>query len=471
MLMCVLFSNMKRASIFLSTALMLSCSTSQPLLHEEIVQKALPGVLIPPKFVGDDSGFVPQTPTDWLEQLQDPELKTLIDEALGSSPDMRAFAARIEQSEAMVQAINSSFYPSVGATVKEGAKLGLGGSGTSGFYVGAGWEVDLWGRVRAQNESARKSAQAIVFEQESAQLSLIANLTKTLWTARSLSMQLLIAQDIAQSSVALLQYIKHRQKIGIASRNEVQMALANLAVAQEAVENARSSYQKTLMALDMLVGRYPVGTALKSQALPGIPKAYAKGLPSELLERRPDILAAALRLDAARLNIDEAKTARLPKISLSAGFGLIKSSVFVLSTSAANPSLGIGLDVPLFTAGALDQKVKMREAEMDLAYANYAKIGLTAFNEVETALLLEKNWRVRSAELEKAYAIQVLQLSSLEKEQKIGRIDGRAVEQQKAIVLGALSKLEQSKLEILVQRINVYLALGGPVQLIEKEKK
>ena len=127
--------------------------------------------------------------------------------------------------------------------------------------------------------------------------------------------------------------------------------------------------------------------------------------------------------------------------------------------------------MPLFTAGALDQKVKMREAEMDLAYANYAKIGLTAFNEVETALLLEKNWRVRSAELEKAYAIQVLQLSSLEKEQKIGRIDGRAVEQQKAIVLGALSKLEQSKLEILVQRINVYLALGGPVQLIEKEKK
>jgi outer membrane protein TolC len=249
------------------------------------------------------------------------------------------------------------------------------------------------------------------------------------------------------------------------------MAQANLALAQEAVENARTSYQKTLMALDMLVGRYPVGTALKSQALPGIPNAYAKGLPSELLERRPDILAAALRLDAARLNIDEAKTARLPKISLSAGFGLIKSSVFVLSTSAANPSLGIGLDVPLFTAGALDQKVKMREAEMDLAYANYAKIGLAAFNEVETALLLEKNWRVRSAELEKAYAIQVLQLSSLEKEQKIGRIDGRAIEQQKATVLGALSKLEQSKLEILVQRINVYLALGGPVQLIEKEKK
>ena len=127
--------------------------------------------------------------------------------------------------------------------------------------------------------------------------------------------------------------------------------------------------------------------------------------------------------------------------------------------------------MPLFTAGALDQKVKMREAEMDLAYANYAKIGLTAFNEVETALLLEKNWRVRSAELEKAYAIQVLQLSSLEKEQKIGRIDGRAVEQQKATVLGALSKLEQSKLEILLQRINVYLALGGPVQLIEREKK
>ncbi len=117
MLMRVLFSNMKRAGIFLSTALLLSCSTSQPMLHEEIVQKALPGVLIPSKFVGDDSGFVPQTPTDWLEQLQDPELKTLIDEALGSSPDMRAFAARIEQSEAMVQAINSSFYPSVGATV------------------------------------------------------------------------------------------------------------------------------------------------------------------------------------------------------------------------------------------------------------------------------------------------------------------------------------------------------------------
>jgi outer membrane protein TolC len=180
------------------------------------------------------------------------------------------------------------------------------------------------------------------------------------------------------------------------------------------------------------------------------------------LERRPDIVAAAARVDAARFNVKEAEATRLPKISLTAGFGRISSEVFVLKTDSSNPSAGVGVSLPIFTGGALEARVESRQAELDQAFANYAKVGLNAFREVESALSGEQSWRARYAELNQIYQLQKNIQKSTDAEFDIGRIDQRQVLQQKIRTNTAQSNDRQGQLEVLMQRINLYLSLGGP---------
>ena len=210
------------------------------------------------------------------------------------------------------------------------------------------------------------------------------------------------------------------------------------------------------------MGRYPIGTPLKNQSLPKAPSVITAGVPSDLLERRPDIVAATARVDAARFNVKEAEATRLPKLSLTAGFGRISSEVFVLKTDSSNPSAGVGVTLPIFTGGSLEARVESRQAELEQAFAVYAKVGLNAFREVESALSGEQSWRARYAELNQIYQSQQNIQKSTDAEFVIGRIDQRQVLQQKIRTNTAQSNEQQGQLEVLMQRINLYLSLGGP---------
>jgi NodT family efflux transporter outer membrane factor (OMF) lipoprotein len=362
----------------------------------------------------------------------------------------------------MMKAVGGSFYPNLGVQAKTGSKMGLDGTGTSGYYVGANWEIDLWGRVRASYANAEQNARAIAADQESAKLSFMANLAKTLWSARVLHLQAQVAQESAQHQEKILEHVKHREKIGASSKQDILSAEINLAQAKELAFNLKNASQQNLKTLDVLVGRYPIGTPLKNQSLPKSPAAINAGVPSDLLERRPDIVAAAARVDAARFNVKEAEATRLPKISLTAGFGRISSEVFVLKTDSSNPSAGIGVTLPIFTGGALEARVESRQAELEQAFAAYAKVGLNAFREVESALSGEESWRARYAELNQVYQLQQNIQKSTDAEFVIGRIDQRQVLQQKIRANTARSNEQQGQLEVLMQRINLFLSLGGP---------
>jgi outer membrane protein TolC len=217
-----------------------------------------------------------------------------------------------------------------------------------------------------------------------------------------------------------------------------------------------------LRALELLAGRYPAAALAAAETLPALPAAVPTGIPSELLERRPDIVAAERRVAAAFDRVEEAQAARLPRLSLSAGIASIFSSLFVLQ-DRDNPSGSFGANIfaPLFTGGALEGQVEVRTAEQKRAVADYAAIGLKAFNEVESALANEAALSDRYAALARLVAENERALKYSEIQYRVGKTDQSAVFNAQLRLYGSRAQLVRMQAERLAQRVALHLALGG----------
>jgi multidrug efflux system outer membrane protein len=200
--------------------------------------------------------------------------------------------------------------------------------------------------------------------------------------------------------------------------------------------------------------------------LPASPGEIPTGLPSTLLERRPDVIAAERRVAVAFNRIGEAKAARLPAIALTTGVSAISSDLFVLQDHD-NPvwSVGANLLAPLFRGGALRTQVEIRTAEQKQAIAEYASIGLRAFGEVESALSAEIAAREREQILSQTFADSQQALTLVQTQFRVGSTDLRFVEQRQLALNATRSSLIRVQTEQRVQRVNLHLALGGSFEL------
>jgi len=450
------------AFVVISAALLNACTISKVQNNKELTEKALPTFAIPNQFVVISNVSGPQVDDGWLKQFNDPELNELVAEALKNNPDIQIIAARRSQSTALIEAAGGAQYPGVNAIGNTGGKVGSSGTGITGYYIGANWELDLWGRVRTSVAGAEQNAKAINADQDAARLSLIATLTKSVWLARNLQEQAQLANDNALAAGKYAELIQIRERIGASSLTEVSMANASAAQSKEAALNAEQTRDQALRAVEILLGRYPKAQALKTTKLPTMPEPVGPGLPADLLERRPDLIAAEARVNSAFYLADEKRLARLPKISLTAGFGYINSQIFTL-LNGANTSFGVGANamIPLFQGGAIEAQIAYQNAEAKAALANYGKAVLTAFNDVENALSGEAIWRERSKQLEIQLNEQKRIMQNTQAELQIGRIDLRQVQQQTIRTNTSEMNWRQGRLDALTQRVNLYLALGG----------
>jgi len=196
--------------------------------------------------------------------------------------------------------------------------------------------------------------------------------------------------------------------------------------------------------------------------LPTLPPTTPTGVPSELLERRPDIVAAERRFEAAFARVGEARAARLPRISLSAALSSLTSSTFVLQNSG-DVSLGLGatLFFPIFNGGQLEAQVELRTAEQKQAAAAYAQTALKAFNEVESALANEVSLLSREDVLRQGLTESTRALELEQVRYKVGSRDLRSVTQQQLEAYSASVSLLRVQTEQRVQRVQLHLALGG----------
>ena len=197
-----------------------------------------------------------------------------------------------------------------------------------------------------------------------------------------------------------------------------------------------------------------------------MPPPVPVGMPSQLLERRPDVIAAERRVAAAFDRVGEARAAQLPRISLTAGGSSVSSDLIVLKDTS-NPiwSFGGNLIAPLYQGGALRAQVEIRSAEQKQAVAEYARAGQRAFGEVENALAAENALRDREAILEATVRDSERALELAQIQYRVGSVDLRAVEQNQLALYSARISLLRVQTERLAQRVNLHLALGGGFDL------
>ena len=399
---------------------------------------------------------------DWLAAFDDPQLAALVEEALAHNPDLRAAAFQVERAATYVRIAGGSVYPAVSFLGRTSTSDGSGAEPLNAAILSASWELDLWGRVRYERRAAEEAFAAAEADYRYARQSLAALVVRSWLMACEAALQAALAADSLAGAEKLLSLSMDRQRVGIGSEADVALARASRDDFRDALRRLEYGKEQSLRALEVLLGRYPAADLEAAGRLPGLVAEAPAGVPAELLERRPDLVAAERRVAAAFSRTGEAQAARLPRISLSASGSYLDSDILVLQ-ERDNPvwGLGLGLVLPIYAGGALAAQVELRTAEQQAAVAQYASSGLKAFGEVENALAGEAAATDRVAILES----QVLDRSrALELEQvryRVGSTDLRSVTQQQLALYGSRSALLRMQSERLSQRVALYLALGG----------
>jgi outer membrane protein, multidrug efflux system len=437
------------------------CALAPPPDATQIREQSLPNTQMPGEWTGGPTAPV-AVPNGWLTQFQDAQLEKLVAEAMAYNADLQIAAARMEAAEANARAAGAALFPQVNFGAHGGGKLGGDGSGVQGIGLFASWELDLWGRVRAQRAAATAQYESVALDTRYARESIAALVAKSWFLAREAAVQRALAGEMVSSSQALVDLSRDRVRVGRADELEVNQAEASALSYRDVQLQADIARQNALRAIELLAGRYPSGSVEPGLSLPALPGPVPGGLPSELLERRPDVRAAERRVAAAFYRTEQAKAARLPTISLTMGVSSITSELFVMK-ERDNPVWGFGGTIlaPIFNAGALQAQVDARSADQKAAVADYGRIGARAFGEVEGALSQSFNLDSRADVLARAVRANENAVGYARTRYEVGSGDLRGVQQQQLALHAARSTLARVQGERLIQRVNLHLALGG----------
>ena len=437
------------------------CALQSPPTPQDIQAQSMQNVRLPGKWASP--GGVDAAVADaWLTAYNDPQLDTLVREALVYNADLQVAAGRIEQAAAYAKLAGATLYPAVDLLAHGGGKMGGDSSGVSGIGLFANWELDIWGRVRSQSAAASAQYQSVQADAEYARQSIAAMVAKSWFLASEARMQRATADDVVRASEQYLGLARDRQRIGSGDEYDVVTAQASLDTYRDAARQLALAQQQAVRAIETLVGRYPAAALDVPATLAATPPAVPVGLPSELLERRPDVIAAERRVAAAFNRVGEANAARLPKIALTASVSSISSDVFVLKDQDYPVfSLGANLAAPIFHGWALQANVEIRTAEQKIAIADYGRVASRAFSEVESALSATFAADEREAILGRAVASNARAVDLAQTRLRVGSGDLRAVLQQNVALYAAKTSLVKVQAERLVQRVNLNLALGG----------
>lgn len=402
---------------------------------------------------------------NWLASFQDNQLNALVAEAMTNNPDLRVASTRVEQAWHYVRLAKTALRPTVNLFGTGGLNMGGGdiSSALQGVSLGASWEPDLWGRMRYGRNAVQATHASAQADYEFSRQSLAATIARSWFTASETWLQLRIAEDMVLAARQLLTLAETRRQIGPGSEQEIALARAALATYQDTARQVRFAHEQTLRALELLLGRYPAAELEARRDLAALPSAIPAGLPLDMLERRPDVVAAERRVAAAFHRVGEAKAARLPRLILNANVAAIDSDILQLKQDFENPTGGAGakLLAPIYQGGALKTQVEIRSLEQEQAVAEYARISLRALSEVENSLSTARALGERQHFLEQAATENQRALDLAQTNYRIGQGDLRAVEQQQLNLHAARLALLRVQSEQLAQRVNLHLSLGG----------
>lgn len=408
----------------------------------------------------------------WWEEFQDPALRDLIREALESSHDLRIAVARVDQARALAGITRADQFPSVNAGASASRNRvsdtteprGFGGE-SNRFAVAAdlSFELDLWGRLRRATEAARAELLATEEARNVVQLTLVSDVANAYLHLRHLDLELETTRRNVASRRDSLRIVRDRFDAGLTSALDLHQAEAGLAATAARVPELERLIAQTENQLSILVGVPPRaivrGRPLNAQAaLPEIPA----GLPSDLLERRPDIRLAEAALVAANARIGVAKAEYFPRISLTGLLGVESADLSDLFQSGSRIlGIGAGLAQPVFNGGRIRNNLDFAEARQREAVAVYEQTIYQSFRDVEDALVAHRKSRESLAEQSVAVRASREALDVADSRYRSGLTTYLDVLDAQRTLLAAEVEESRVLLQQLVSIVQLYRALGG----------
>jgi multidrug efflux system outer membrane protein len=462
---------MKRLSFLLAPLLITGCAVGPNYKR--------PAVPTPDQYRGAPAS-TPETSsiadTKWFDLFQDDQLKQLVSNALEHNFDLGIAAERIQEARAQYRITRANQFPFVNAQATFAAQRqsSLGsfrflpaGTDLSSSYsqagIGLNWELDLWGRLRRLTESARAQYLATEEGRRAVTVSLIGDVMTNYFTLRERDLEFQIAtqtRDVAQDGLRLVQ-LRHDK--GAATGLDVSQAEQFLYTATAQIAATQRDIEQTENALSLLLGQTP-GTVPRGKALEQFapPVEAPPGLPSSLLERRPDIRQAEQNLVAANAQIGAARALYFPQITLTGFMGGQSRALYSLFTGPARLfTIAPAASVPIFNAGQVKAGVQLSEAQQRELVIAYQKTIYSAFREVSDSLVGYQRTREQMAQQQKLVTAltESTRLSRLRYE---GGLDSylQVLDSERNLFVGQLT-LAELRLQVLDSFVQLYRSLGG----------
>jgi multidrug efflux system outer membrane protein len=397
---------------------------------------------------------------EWWSGFASSELNSLIVATQTGNLDLAAAETRILQADASVRQSGAALLPSldVGADANKQTH-----SGSFSVSAGASYEFDFWGRNRTLLAASQAIATATRADRETVALTATAGTATTYFQLLSLRERLTIARQNLESALMVLQLTEARVRDGIATPLELAQQRSQIAGLQSVIPELQQQELQTRAALALLLGRSPEGfdvqgSDIETIALPDV----SPGLPAELLTRRPDVVAAEASLESAHANVQAARAAFFPTLSLTGSGGLASAALTgLIANPVASYSFGLSLTQTIFDGGRLtaqSDQAKAREQELIAAYRGTA---LTAFAEVETSLGGIAHFREQEGYQAEQVAQSQIAFDIAQVRYREGIADYLTVLDAQRTLYSARDALGQIKLQRLQAIVGLYKALGG----------
>ncbi len=443
-----------------------SCKVKAPPKSEELQKDAFSHFTLPSTWKASNVSDSAAVVENWLSAFNDPDLDSIVSEAIQYNLNLRISGSRIEQANGYLKMSQAALRPALSLLGRGSTKLGDDlGSGLNGALFSASWEIDLWGRLRNARSASKSTLLAVKADYDFAKLSIAAAVARNWYLASETYLEIQLASQMVEASEKILTLSRNRQEIGIGTEVDVVVADANLNTMKDGLQRTRLAYSNQLRALEVLLGRYPSAEIQVKKELIQISGSIPAGIPFQILERRPDLIAAERRFASAFHRVEEARTAQLPNIRLTASLGAISSQVLQLKPDFSNPFGGGGatLIAPIYQGGKLKSNIEIRTEEQKQAVAEYARVVLNAIVDVENALQA-----VQTVEEREKYLVQAVKSNqrALQLEQQlyeVGKTDLRSVSRQQLDLFASQISFLHLQSEKIAQRINLCLALGGNI--------
>lgn len=485
-----------RASL-IATTVLAACVSAGP--QDALAPAAVPGDWAAVSAQLSES--VTPVTANWLEELGDPAVTDLAAEAIAYNNDLAASAGRVRAVFAQARIQRAGLLPTLGFSVNGNSQFSSGGdvilvpdpqtgqpvpqvvtAASQDQYSTAfstTWDLDVWGRILDGTRAAYADAAAQELDYAAAALSITGGAAQTYYGLIEARLQRELGERDVETGEANLRIIERRYERGLSSSLDVRLARASLAQSRAQLIARQQAEREAARRLEVLVGRYPAGTIASSGDLPEVAALTIEneamiglGDPAALLFRRPDVLSSELALKAAGLRVSEARKALLPALSVNAravdnfdNSGDLFKTVFdpdaIFATMAAN------LFQPLFQGGRIKANIKAQRARQEAAVYTYAQTALTAFREVEDAVaadtFLAAQLAARRLAFEEAAAAEELTerqyLSGTANIFDLISAQQRRIANESQFIAASRARL--------VNRIDLYLALGAPFSVPE----